>query len=120
MQCVFCLVAAYLVAKLAGYDVGSAVGLYAGSQRSRPRWGSGTDAINRLGLPPEETKNLLDGMPVACASAIFGMVSIRRDHRPARPSLLRINLEEALRGEARRQEAGRGARDGLAPFDLRA
>src|SRR6201995_5691357 len=27
--CVFCLVAAYLGAKIAGYDVGSAVGLYA-------------------------------------------------------------------------------------------
>src|ERR1700745_941770 len=30
--CVFCLAAAYLGAKVAGYDVGSAVGLYAGSQ----------------------------------------------------------------------------------------
>src|SRR6478609_9828561 len=29
--CVFCLVAAYLGAKVAGYDVGSAAGLYAGS-----------------------------------------------------------------------------------------
>ena len=30
--CVFCLAAAYVGAKLAGYDVGAAVGLYAGSQ----------------------------------------------------------------------------------------
>src|SRR6201993_1523173 len=30
--CVFCLAAGYLGAKIAGYDVGSAVGLYAGSQ----------------------------------------------------------------------------------------
>ena len=46
----------YLVAKLAGYDVGSAVGLYAGSQTISASMGLGTDAINRLGLPPEETK----------------------------------------------------------------
>src|SRR5262249_45604417 len=30
--CLFCLGAAYIGAKLAGYDVGSATGLYAGSQ----------------------------------------------------------------------------------------
>src|SRR6202008_4264249 len=30
--CVFCLAAAYLGAKFAGYDLGSAAGLYAGSQ----------------------------------------------------------------------------------------
>ena len=30
--CVFCLVAPYIAAKLAGYDVGSAAGMYAGSQ----------------------------------------------------------------------------------------
>src|SRR5688500_11336252 len=62
VQCVICLLAAYLVARLAGYDVGSAVGLYAGSQTISASMGLGTDAINRLGLPAEETKNLLDAM----------------------------------------------------------
>src|SRR3954470_11333113 len=32
VQCVLCLVSLVVVAKLAGYDIGSAVGLYAGSQ----------------------------------------------------------------------------------------
>ena len=59
--CVFCLAAAYLGAKIAGYDVGSAVGLYAGSQTISASMGLATDAINRLGLPPEEAKKLLDG-----------------------------------------------------------
>ena len=54
--CVFCLVAAYAGAKLAGYDVGSAAGLYAGSQTISASMGLATDAINRLGLSPEETK----------------------------------------------------------------
>ena len=54
--CVFCLGAAYLGAKLAGYDVGSAAGLYAGSQTISASMGLATDAINRLGLSPDETK----------------------------------------------------------------
>src|SRR5436305_13134532 len=65
--CVFCLGAPCLAAKLAGYDIGTAAGLYAGSQTSSAAMGLATDAINRLGLPPEETKNLLDAMPVAYA-----------------------------------------------------
>ncbi len=37
--------------------------------------GLATDAINRLGLSPEETKKILDGMPVAYAvTYIFGTV----------------------------------------------
>jgi hypothetical protein len=47
--------AAYLGAKLAGYDVGSAAGLYAGSQTISASMGLATDAINRLGLSPEDS-----------------------------------------------------------------
>ena len=60
--CVFCLGAGYFGAKLAGYDVGSAIGLYAGSQTISASMGLATDAINRLGLSPEETKKLFDAM----------------------------------------------------------
>src|SRR3954468_11948364 len=71
--CVFCLLSGWLAAKLAGYDVGSAAGLYAGSQTISASMGLATDAINRLGLPPDETKALLDAMPVAYAvTYIFG------------------------------------------------
>src|ERR1700755_1844243 len=57
--CVFCLAAAYIGAKIAGYDVGSAVGLYAGSQTISASMGLATDAINRIGLQPDEAKKLL-------------------------------------------------------------
>src|SRR5580704_18181342 len=53
--CLFCLGAAYSGAKLAGYSVGSAAGLYAGSQTISASLGLATDAINRLGMPSEET-----------------------------------------------------------------
>ena len=98
VQCVFCLLSAWLVAKLAGYDVGSAVGLYAGSQTISASMGLGTDAINRLGLPPEEAKNLLDAMPVAYAvTYIFGTVGSAVIIALLGPVLLGINLEEACR-----------------------
>src|SRR5215475_14377335 len=58
--CVFCLAAPYISAKIAGYDVGSAAGLYAGSQTISASMGLATDAVNRLGLSAEETKKLLD------------------------------------------------------------
>lgn len=124
VQCVFCLAAAYLVAKLAGYDVGSAVGLYAGSQTISASMGLGTDAINRLGLPPEETKNLLDGMPVAYAvTYIFGTVGSAVIIALLGPVLLGINLEEACK---RYEEKHGGKKVAGGPgtawhqFDLRA
>src|ERR1700742_513346 len=52
--CVFCLLSPYLCAKVAGYDIGSTVGLYAGSQTISASMGLATDAVNRLGLPGDE------------------------------------------------------------------
>jgi putative transport protein len=73
--CVFCLMTAYLGAIFAGNDVGSAVGLYAGSQTISASMGLATDATNRLGLPPDQTKTLLEAIPVADAvTHIFGTV----------------------------------------------
>src|SRR5258707_2920731 len=73
--CFFCLGAAYLGAKLAGYDVGSAAGLYAGSQTISASMGLATDAINRIGMSPDESEKLLDPMPAAYAvTYIFGPI----------------------------------------------
>jgi putative transport protein len=98
LVCIFCLAAAYVGAKLAGYDVGSAAGLYAGSQTISASMGLATDAINRLGLPADETKKLLDAMPVAYAvTYIFGTVGSAIVLALLGPPLLRINLEEACK-----------------------
>jgi putative transport protein len=96
--CVFCLLAAFVGAKLAGYDVGSAAGLYAGSQTISASMGLATDAINRLGLSPEETKKLLDGMPVAYAvTYIFGTIGSALVLALLGPALLGIDLETACK-----------------------
>src|SRR5215510_11248608 len=96
--CVFCLIVPVICAKLAGYDVGSAAGLYAGSQTISASMGLATDAINRLGLPADETKRILDGMPVAYAvTYIFGTVGSAIVLALLGPALLGINLEEACK-----------------------
>jgi len=94
----FSLAAAYIGARLAGYDVGSAAGLYAGSQTISASMGLATDAINRLGLSPEETKKLLDAMPVAYAvTYIFGTIGSAIVLSIIGPALLGINLEAACK-----------------------
>lgn len=96
--CVFCLIGAYLAARLAGYDVGSAAGLYAGSQTISASMGLATDAIGRLDLPDDQKKALLDGMPVAYAvTYIFGTVGSAIIIALLGPALLRIDLEAACR-----------------------
>ncbi len=105
--CVFCLGAPYIAAKIAGYDVGSALGLYAGSQTISASMGLGTDAINRLGLAPEETKRLLDAMPVAYAvTYIFGTIGSAIVLALIGPALMGIDLE----AECKRYEAEQGGK----------
>ena len=122
--CVFCLAAAYIGAKLAGYDIGSAAGLYAGSQTISASMGLATDSINRLGLSPEETKKLLDGMPVAYAvTYIFGTVGSALILALLGPALLGIDLEAACKRYEERyggkKEAG-GPGTAWHQFELRA
>jgi putative transport protein len=96
--CFFCLGSAYLGARLAGYDVGSAAGLYAGSQTISASMGLATDAINRLGLSPEESKKLLDAMPVAYAvTYIFGTIGSAIVLALLGPALLGIDLAAACK-----------------------
>ncbi len=108
--CLFCLGAAYIGARVAGYDIGSAAGLYAGSQTISASMGLATDAINRLGLSPEETKKLLDAMPVAYAvTYIFGTVGSAIVLALLGPVLLGIDLEAACK----RYEEERGGKKEL-------
>jgi putative transport protein len=98
IQCVLCLAAPYLAAKVAGYDVGSAAGLFAGSQTISASMGLATDAINRLGLPPEQAKVLLDAMPTAYAvTYIYGTIGSALILAMLGPKLLGIDLVAACK-----------------------
>jgi putative transport protein len=122
--CFFCLGAAYFGAKLAGYSVGSAAGLYAGSQTISASMGLATDAINRLGLSPEEAKKTFDAMPVAYAvTYIFGTIGSAIVLALIGPALLGIDLEAACK---RYEEKHGGKKEAGGPgtawhqFELRA
>jgi putative transport protein len=124
VQCAICLLVPFIVAKIAGYDLGSAAGLYAGSQTISASMGLATDAINRLGLPGDEPKKLLDAMPVAYAvTYMFGTVGSALVIALLGPKLLRINLPAACK-EYEEQFGGKkelgGAGSGWHRWELRA
>lgn len=114
VQCLLCLAAPCVAAKLAGYSLGSAVGLFAGSQTISASIGLATDAINRLGLPAAQDKAIFDAIPTAYAvSYIFGTVGSALILAQLGPKLLRIDLVKACRdyeaklgGNAELDEAG--------------
>jgi putative transport protein len=114
IECVLCLAACWGVAKLAGYDPGSAAGLFAGSQTISASMGLATDAINRLGLPPDQTKSMLDIMPTAYAvTYIFGTVGSAIVIAMLGPILLGYDLKKACR-EYEESHGGKRALGGLA------
>jgi len=93
VMCLLSLAVAYLAARLAGYDAGYAAGLFAGSQTLSASMGLATDAINRLGLPAEQTHQLLNAIPIAYAvTYIFGTVGSAIILGVLGPRLLGIDL----------------------------
>lgn len=98
VQCCFSLLFVVMIAKLFGYDIGTMLGFYAGSQTISAAIGLGTDAIGRLGISVEQTKVLLDYIPVAYAvTYIFGTVGTALVLSELGPLLLRINLPQACK-----------------------
>ena len=98
VQCLFCLLIPVAIAKFVGYDLGYAAGLYSGSQTISAAMGLSTDAINRVGLAAEETKKLLDSMPIAYAvTYMFGTVGSAIVIALVCPALVRMDLVRACK-----------------------
>ena len=92
------------IAKIAGYDLGYAAGLYSGSQTISAAMGLSTDAINRTGLAVEQAKALIDSMPVAYAvTYMFGTMGSAIVIAVLGPKLLGINLEAACKDYEQKQ-----------------
>ncbi|MDE6309958.1 MAG: aspartate-alanine antiporter, partial [Muribaculaceae bacterium] len=73
----FCVIVAVVVglSYVMGYDMGMAVGLFAGSQTVSAVIGVGGDTIRALGLPDAQTKAMLDIIPSCYAVCyIFGTI----------------------------------------------
>src|SRR5215218_8928428 len=94
VQCVLSLLVPFAICKyFAGYDLGYSAGFYSGSQTLSAAMGLSTDAINRLGLAPDQAKALLDSMPIAYAvTYMFGTMGSAVVIAVLGPKLLGINL----------------------------
>ena len=104
VQCLFSLLVPVMIARFAGYDLGYAAGLYSGSQTISAAMGLSTDAINRLGMAAEQTKALLDSMPVAYAvTYMFGTMGSAVVIAVLGPKLIGINLEAACKDYEQKQ-----------------
>jgi putative transport protein len=107
VQCAFCLAVPVAIAKLAGYDLGYAAGLYSGSQTISAAMGLSTDAINRAGLEPDKAKSLIDSMPVAYAvTYMFGTVGSAIVIAVLGPALFRLDLVAACKDYEAKQGGG--------------
>ena len=112
VQCLFCLIVPVAIAKIAGYDLGYAAGLYSGSQTISAAMGLSTDAINRLGLPADQAKALLDNMPIAYAvTYMFGTVGSAIVIALVCPALIRMDLVAACK-EYEKMQGGTAAMGG--------
>ncbi|HXY54611.1 MAG TPA: aspartate-alanine antiporter [Nitrospirota bacterium] len=124
LQCLVSLFTVYVVAKILGLDVGAAAGLLSGSQTISAVLGVATDAINQLGISPEEKTKLLNHMPVAYAvTYIFGTAGSAWLLASIGPKLLRGDLaEECKKLEAKMggTEAEPGVLSLARRFDVRA
>ena len=104
VQCVFSLLVPVAIAKMVGYDLGYAAGLYSGSQTISAAMGLSTDAINRLGMAADQAKALIDSMPVAYAvTYMFGTMGSAIVIAVLGPKLLGINLEAACKDYEQKQ-----------------
>ena len=108
VQCVFSLAVCVVIAKIAGYDLGYAAGLYSGSQTISAAMGLSTDAINRLGQSAEEAKALIDSMPIAYAvTYMFGTMGSAIVIAVLGPKLLGIDLVAACKDYQEKFGGGR-------------
>ena len=96
--CLLCLLSAVFAAKVGGFDVGYATGIYAGSQTISASIGVATDQINRLGHDAATTKSILDRIPVGYAvTYIYGTVGSAIVLAQLGPKLLGIDLPAACK-----------------------
>jgi putative transport protein len=116
--CLTCLLAAFIAAKILGYDVGTASGMLAGAFTESTVIGTASDAINRLAtLSDAEKTSLINNIPVAYAvTYLIGTAFIVWFLPNVGPKLMRVDLKE----EARKLRAKIAASGGGEPETLSA
>jgi len=93
-----CLGTAWLAGRIAGYDVGSTAGLFAGAATISSALALSVDAIGQLGLPAAEAARLEHAVPTAFAMTyIFGTIGATMIICVVGPKLLGFDLVAACR-----------------------
>jgi putative transport protein len=120
--CTTCLLTAYTLSRLLGYDMGTAAGLLAGSFSESTVIGTAGDAINRLALPAEERAALVNNIPVAYAvTYLVGTAALVWYIPNIGPRLMGIDLrEEAERMHRDSRHQPTGIASAARVFDVRA
>ncbi len=109
---IFCLLVPFICAKVAGFDLGYASGLYAGSQTISASIGVATDQINRLGLAPEEAKKYADAIPIGYAvTYIFGTIGSAIILATIGPRLIGVDLAKECADYEKQLGGGAGSGD---------
>ena len=107
-----CLLAPFVCAKIAGLDMGYAVGLYAGSQTISASIGVASDQISRLGLPAEQAKAYLDAIPIGYAvTYIFGTIGSAIVLAQLGPKLIGVDLPAACAEYEKQMGGGQAGLD---------
>ena len=75
VECAICIAVCIVAARLMGYNTGTAIGLFAGSQTISASIGVGSDIISSMKIDPEIKKSLIGMIPSAYAvTYIFGTI----------------------------------------------
>ncbi|MDE6512343.1 MAG: aspartate-alanine antiporter, partial [Muribaculaceae bacterium] len=75
VECAICIAVCIVAARLMGYNTGTAIGLFAGSQTISASIGVGADMISSMKIDPEMKKHLTGMIPAAYAvTYIFGTI----------------------------------------------
>jgi putative transport protein len=111
--CVSSLVVTVVVAKVMGYDCGTAAGLMAGAFTESTVIGTAGSTLSRLGLPEAETTRLLNNIPVAYAvSYLVGTGFVVWFLSSLAPRLLKVDLKAESRKLDEQLGTGRSAPEG--------
>jgi len=107
-----CLLVPLVCAKVAGLDLGYAVGLYAGSQTISASIGVASDQILRLGLPAEQAKAYLDAIPIGYAvTYIFGTIGSAIVLAQIGPKLIGVDLPAACADYEKQMGGGQAGQE---------
>lgn len=91
--CGVCVLSSVAAAKIGGFDVGYAAGIYAGSQTISASIGVATDQLGRMVHDPASLQAILDRIPIGYAVAyIYGTVGSAIVIAQVGPKLLGIDL----------------------------